>query len=129
VVRIETSPEPVEQLFVAGEDWLDTLDLETINQVTGPVHIEGVEPGDGVAVEILDIETLDWGWNSFMPAFSLVASKLESPFLRRVPIIEGWIHLSDRLKVPVQPIVGCLGLAPPEGESTTFGKSPWGRKL
>ena len=124
VVKIE-SPNLAEQLFAAGDDWVDT-DRETILQVTGPVFIEGVEPGDGVAVEILDIEMLDWGWNAFIPGFSLLANKLENQFLRRVPIIENWVHLSDRLKVPVQPMVGCLGLAPPEGESTTFGKSPWG---
>jgi amidase len=122
---MQTSPEPVQQLFVAGDDWIH-VDLETINQVVGPVWIDGVEPGDGVAVEILDIETLDWGWNGYIPGFSLVARKLQAQFLRKVPIVDGWVHLSNRLKVPVQPMIGCLGLAPATGESTTFGQSAWG---
>lgn len=126
VVKIETSPEPIEKLFAAGDDWLDALDLETFNQINGPVYIEGVEPGDGVAVEILAIEPLDWGWNAFVPGFSSLTNKINTPFLRRMQIKNRWIYLSNRLKVPVQPMVGCLGLAPPEGTSTTFGKSPWG---
>ena len=112
--------------FAAGSDWLDTLDLDTFNQVNGPVLVEGVEPGDGVVVEILDVEPLDWGWNSFIPGFGLLYRKLQSKFLHKVPITDGWIHLSDRLKVPVKPMIGCLGLAPPQGESTTLGQSPWG---
>jgi amidase len=126
VVKMETSPEPIEELFAAGDNWEEALDLENFNQVTGPVYIEGVQPGDGVAVDILEIEPLDWGWNSYLPGFSLVASRLQDMFLQRVSIVEGWVHLSERLIVPVRPMVGCLGLAPPEGESTTLGCSPWG---
>ena len=126
MVKIETSPEPYEQLFAAGDDWEDTIDFETFNQVYGPVYIEGVEPGDGVVVEILDIETLNWGLNCFIPGFSMIDNKIQSKFLRRVPITEDWVHLTDRFKVPLQPMIGCLGLAPPTGDSTTLGQSPWG---
>ena len=121
VVQIETSPEPYEHLFSAGDDWEDTIDFETFNQVYGPVYIHGVEPGDGVVVEILDIETCDWGLNCFIPEFSIIDNKKPKKYLRRVPITKDWIHLTDRFKIPTQPMIGCLGLAPPHGQSTTMG--------
>jgi amidase len=125
IVRIETAREPTELLIADSDGWLH-VDLDTINVVTGPVYIEGVESGDGVAVEILAIELLDWGANAYFPGFSLVASRLQSPFRRKLPIVDGWVHLTDHLRAPVRPMIGCLGLAPAVGESTTFGKSPWG---
>ena len=126
-VRFETSPAPVERLFAAGESWLDVLDTRAINAVTGPVFVEDVEPGDAVAVEVLDIETLDWGWSSFIPRFGLLGAAEMPPVLRRLPIHGGRIMLSDHLSLPVRPMIGCLGLAPTTGQSSTLAPPyPWG---
>jgi hypothetical protein len=35
-----------------------------INPQTGPIFVEGIEPGDAVAIDILDIKTGDWGYCS-----------------------------------------------------------------
>ena len=40
----------------------------TINPVTGPVFVEGAEPGDALAVTIHDIELSEQGWTSTCPA-------------------------------------------------------------
>lgn len=126
VVQFETSPEPVERLFAAGAKWLEVLDIKAINAVTGPVFIEGVEPGDAVSVEIVAIEPRDWGWNAFIPGFGLMDGKLPAPMLRRIPIRDGRVVVSDRLSLPVRPMIGCLGLAPATGESSTLMPPfPW----
>lgn len=125
-VAFETSPDPVERLFAAGDRWLDLLDVKAINAVTGPVFIEGVEPGDAVAVEVVAIEPRHWGWNAFIPGFGLMDGKLPAPMLRRIPIRDGRIVVSDRLSLPVKPMIGCLGLAPASGEtSTLMPPFPW----
>ncbi len=33
---------------------LESLDLRRVNPVTGPVHVDGAQPGDVLAVEILE---------------------------------------------------------------------------
>ncbi len=126
-VRIETSAAPVEALFAAGERWLDRLDVGTLNVVTGPVRIEGVEPGDAVSVEILAVEPGPWGWNASIPGFGPVSDRLPGPLLRRHPIRDGFVELSDRLRIPLRPMVGCLGLAPAEGGTSILSPPmPWG---
>lgn len=127
VVAFDTSAAPVERLFAAGNDWVAALDTAAINAVTGPVFIEGVEPGDAVAVEILDVTFGDWGWNSHLPTYGLLAGKLPAPTLTRHAIEGDRIRISERVRVPVRPMIGCLGLAPAEGESSTLGPAyPWG---
>jgi amidase len=125
-VRFETSPEPVERLFAAGDKWMDALDIAAINAVTGPVYIEGAAPGDAIAVEILDVQPGDWGWNAFIPGFGLIDGHLPAPMLRRIPIRDGRVIISERISLPVEPMIGCLGLAPAIGETSTLQPPyPW----
>jgi amidase len=127
VVQFETSPAPVERLFAAGDRWTDVLDINAINAVTGPVYVEGVEPGDAVSVEVIDIRPGEWGWCAAIPAFGLLGDHVSAPMLRRVPIRDGRALLSDHRSVPIRPMIGCLGLAPATGESSTLRPPfPWG---
>ncbi len=129
-VAIETSAAPVERLFAAGDDWVQVSDSEAINAVTGPIFIEGVRPGDAVAVEILDIAFGSWGWNMSFPHYGLLAGKLRAPSLTRHTISDGRVYLTDRLSLPLRPMIGCLGLAPAAGESSTLGPAyPWGGNM
>lgn len=125
-VVFETNAAPVERLFAAGERWLDVLELDSINVVTGPVFVEGVAPGDAVSVEILDVVPGPWGWFAVIPGFGPLCDRLP-PLLRRVTIRDGRIELSPRLALPVRPMVGCLGLAPASGTTSSLSPPmPWG---
>jgi acetamidase/formamidase len=49
-----------------------TIDLGRIHPLTGPIHIEGAEPGDILEVEILDVAPLvDFGYVTVSPALGL----------------------------------------------------------
>jgi amidase len=125
-IRFETSAAPIERVFAAGERWHEVLDVRALNAVTGPVFIEGVQPGDAVAVEILEIEPLDWAWSAAIPGFGLLDGLMPRPLLERLPIHDGEVILSDRIRLPVRPMIGCLGLAPVEGETSTLSPAmPW----
>ena len=127
VVRFETSAAPAERLFAVGPRWLDVLDLRAVNAVSGPVFIEGVRPGDAVAVEILDIAPREWAWNAVIPGFGLLDGLLAEPSLNRYPIRDGEILVSERVRIPLRPTIGCLGLAPVRGETSTLSPAmPWG---
>jgi amidase len=127
VVRFETTAEPVERLFAAGPAWLDALDVRAINAVSGPVFIDGVKPGDAIAVEIMAIEPRAWAWNAAIPGFGLLDGVMPESMLERLPIRDGQIVVSDRVRVPLRPMIGCLGLAPAYGETSTLGPAmPWG---
>jgi len=126
IIRFETSPEPVERLFAAGADWTEVIDVRAINAVTGPVFIEGVMPGDAVSVEVLAIEPRDWGWNAAIQGFGLLDGLLPEPMLERLPIQDGEVIVSDRVRLPLHPMIGCLGLAPAEGATSSLSPAmPW----
>ena len=125
-IRFETSAAPIERVFAAGVRWLEALDVRALNAITGPVFIEGVQPGDAISVEILEIEPLHWAWSAAIPGFGLLDGLMPGPLLERLPIRDGEVILSDRIRVPVRPMIGCLGLAPAQGETSTLSPAmPW----
>ena len=54
-------------------DDVGRLDFGRINPVTGPVHVEGAEPGDLLKVTLLSFRPSGWGWTANVPGFGLLA--------------------------------------------------------
>lgn len=125
-VRFETSSAPVERLFAAGENWLAITDTRAINAVSGPVYINGARPGDAISVEVLSIEPGTWAWNAFLPRFGTLDPLMPGQMLERLPIVDGAVVVSEQIRIPLRPMIGCLGLAPASGETSTLSPcSPW----
>ena len=125
-VRFETASAPVERLFAAGENWLPVSDVSAINAVSGPVYINGALPGDAISVEVLSVEPGDWAWNAFLPGFGPLDDLMPGAMLERLPIVDGAVIVSDHIHIPLQPMIGCLGLAPATGETSTLSPTtPW----
>ena len=53
---------------------------------TGPVYVEGAEPGDILAVTIHDIEINDFGWTALIPGFGLLADEFPESYLKTFDI-------------------------------------------
>jgi len=99
-------------------DDLAALDLNLVHPMTGPVHIEGAERGDVLAVTLVDIEPDQFGYTLVVPGFG---------FLRDVftePVFVGWklsrSHaVSDQMpgvRVPMAAFMGSVGVLPGEAE-------------
>jgi amidase len=92
----------------------------TINPVTGPVFVEGAQPGDALAVTIHDVELADQGWSVYIPGAGALAGVMgDEMVVRRIPVREGRVHLMPTLDVPVAPMLGCIGVAPADGDAST----------
>ena len=57
------------------------LDFSQINPVTGPVFVEGAEPGDALKVTLLEFVASGWGWTANIPGFGLLADQFAEPAL------------------------------------------------
>jgi acetamidase/formamidase len=93
------------------------LDFAKVNPVTGPVLIDGAEPGDALKVTLLAFEPSGWGWTASIPGFGLLADQFPEPALHLWTYEPG--SLAPALygpggKVPLKPFCGTIGLAPAE---------------
>ncbi|WP_237699529.1 acetamidase/formamidase family protein [Kytococcus sedentarius] len=93
---------------------------EPLNPVTGPVLVEGAEPGDVLAVTIHDIELGEHGWSVYIPGAGALAGPMgDEWFVRRVPLVDGHAQVAEGVSVPMAPMIGCIGVARPGGEMST----------
>ena len=51
---------------IAGLDW------DRVYPLAGPIAVDGAEPGDTLAVEVLDLHTQGWGWTAILPGLGLL---------------------------------------------------------
>lgn len=90
------------------------VSFDPIHPLTGPVFVEGAEPGDVLAVTLLEIEVGEWGWAAIFPGFGFLADEFTEPHLRTFSIPEGATHadFGDGIRVPLTPFPGVMGVAP-----------------
>lgn len=93
------------------------LDFGKVNPVTGPVYVEGAEPGDALKVTIREFLPSGFGWTANIPGFGLLADQFAEPALHlwsydraaREPALFG-----PAARVPLKPFAGTIGVAPAE---------------
>jgi acetamidase/formamidase len=108
------------------------VDLRFVNPQTGPFHVEGAEPGDTLALHFVDLEPArDWGASAAIPFFGGMTSTDRTVSLQEALPDTTWIyeldrerrtvafaarHSDHRIELPLEPMLGTVGVAPAGGE-------------
>jgi amidase len=103
------------------------------NPLTGPFAIAGAEPGDTLVVKILDlIVDSNTGVGALAPGFGALNTTSYTPMLNQNLPEKIWFYDIDRranvatfhandssfsVNIPLQPFLGCIGVAPAGGEA------------
>jgi acetamidase/formamidase len=92
---------------------LGGLDMSRLYPLCGPIAVKGAEPGDTLAIEILDIHTQGWGWTALLPGLGLLPDEFPDPYLRVFDLSSGEVaYLRDDIAIPVEPFFGTMGVCP-----------------
>jgi acetamidase/formamidase len=96
--------------------------------LTGPIFVEGAEPGDTLEVRILNIKySVPYAYNSFRPTSGvLTAEDFPKGATKIIPldIKRGVAKFSDRIEIPLRPFFGSMGVAPPEAAGRVSSAPP-----
>lgn len=88
-----------------------TLDFSRLNPVTGPIFVDGAEPGDVLTIEILELGDNGWGWSAIIPDFGLLASDFPNPAMHISTHRNGVIEFAPGIEIPARPFPGTIGVA------------------
>lgn len=90
------------------------VDMDRVHTLTGPIYVEGAQPGDVLAVEILDLEVGDWGWTGMGPEFGFLAGENDAEGFKTYPLDKenNVVHFSEDVTIPLNPFLGVIGVAP-----------------
>ena len=84
--------------------------------VTGPLYIEGAEPGDALKIEIISIEPEEAGVMCVRTGKGVY--QVEGCHCRRFPVKNGAVFFDAGIEIPVQPMIGVIGTCPAIAEDT-----------
>src|SRR5579872_2326103 len=86
------------------------IDRDKIHALTGPIFIDGAEPGDVLQVDIIEVAHRGWGWTSVVNGLGFLKQRFADPFFF-VWNLEGEISKSNAPAiVPLRPFCGVMGV-------------------
>jgi amidase len=109
---VETKNAFGDQTFSPGET-LENLSLEGADPLTGPIYVEGAEPGDSLSVHIHHIETVGPGMQGVIPDFGILEWRKDVPLHFFEPL-NGEIEWLRGIRFALRPSLGAIGVAPRE---------------
>ena len=84
--------------------------------LTGPVYVDGAEPGDVLEVRIKSVSlAIPYAYNAFVPGAGFIPEDYDSRRMRIVPLdakamMARW---APGIDIPLHPFFGSIGVAPP----------------
>jgi amidase len=125
-----------ETLDASGVDARGLKRADPPNPMNGPIFVEGAEPGDALQVEIVRVDPVSGtGWTRG----ALSANVVDPEAARNLPPRDRTDWLVDRkaftvrlekpesalesLVLPLAPMIGCFGVAPPQGQAISTASS------
>jgi amidase len=105
----------------SAEDKLEAVDWDRVNPATGPINIEGANPGDVLEIRIEKIEVGSQGVMMVDKTFGVLKDRFEGMHFKVMPIRQGRVIFDDKLSIPIRPMIGVIGVAPREGKSYNTG--------
>jgi amidase len=110
-------------------DLVDALDWDHVNPATGPLYIEGAKPGDILRIDLLDVSVGEQSSMVTLPgegALGDVIADMETSILK---LENKQVVFKDKVRVPMRPMIGVIGVAPASGEVPNGTPGPHGGNM
>jgi acetamidase/formamidase len=106
----------------------------SVHILTGPIYIEGAEPGDSLEIRVLDIKfRVPYGVNNTGPGKGVLPKLLKEATAKLIRIdLERRVALfSDDIQIPLNPFMGIMAVSPPTrlGMVSSTPPGAWGGNI
>jgi acetamidase/formamidase len=95
--------------------------------LTGPIYIEGAEPGDVLEVRIQSIKlAIPYAYTAFRPGAGFLPEDFPTSNIKIIPFDEKRKigRFGDGIEIPLRPFFGSMGVAPPEASGRISSAPP-----
>ncbi len=96
--------------------------------LTGPIYVEGAEPGDTLEVRIRSIQlAIPYAYNGFRPGAGFLPDDFPYARIKIIPLDRERMiaRFTPGIEIPLHPFFGSMGVAPPENLGRISSVPPW----
>ena len=97
---------------VFEKDYSDGNYPARILSITGPIYVDGAEPGDVLEIHIEDIQYEDHAKMWMGQWMGILMDEVTKPYLKKVEVKDGHVLFNENIRIPFRKMVGTLGVAP-----------------
>ena len=94
----------------------DSLHGDYANPATGPLYVNGAEPGDILKIHVIDVKVAEYGIMTATEENSILHGKLSGERTKKIYIKDGYGEFNEKLRLPIFPMIGVIGVAPEKNE-------------
>jgi acetamidase/formamidase len=106
------------------------IDRTRIHALTGPIWIDGAEPGDVLQVDVLATRHYGWGWSSVVDGLGFLKDRFRDPYLFHWSLEGEFSRSLAPAVVPIRPFLGVMGVArADDGAFRTRPPGPFGGNM
>jgi acetamidase/formamidase len=108
------------------------VDPATIDGASGPLWIEGAEPGDTLEVDIQEVKSGPWGWSMTEKLYGILKGRYPDNFMiwdLRDGYATSRSNFLKGIRLPSNPFLGVMGTAPADGEFTMLPPQYFGGNI
>lgn len=109
-----------ENQITSSDTNISGIDWNRINPATGPIYVETAQPGDALAVTIHHIDIHDRGVLVTGANIGVMGHRIDGFDVKMVPIKDGKAIFNDKVHIPLNKMIGVIGVAP-EKEAVPCG--------
>lgn len=93
---------------------MEAMDQKVSHPLTGPIYVQGAEPGDLLEIEYVDIFPEPYGWTRFRPGAGFLRDVFTEPFVAHWNIEHGYAASEQipGVRIPDGSFMGTAGVAP-----------------
>lgn len=96
--------------------------------LTGPIYVDGAEPGDTLEVRIQSIQlALPYAYNAFRPGAGFLPDEFPYARTKIIPLDRARMtaRFAPHIEIPLKPFFGSMGVAPPAALGRISSVPPW----
>jgi len=103
---------------------LQSMDAYAAHPLTGPVWINGAQPGDLLEIEFIDIVAQDYGWTRVRPGAGFLRDYFDQNFLAHWHVSGGFARSEQipGVRIPDSAFMGTSGVAPSADQLANWSK-------
>ena len=111
-------------------DQFQAIDRTRIHALTGPVWVEGAEPGDVLEINVLFTQHQGWGWSTIIPGLGFLKHRFQDPYFFEWHLDGDKTTSLSPATLPIRPFLGVMGVArSDDGAFRTRPPGPFGGNL